>query len=62
MEKEKRSVVIQTVGWARELKKNIFSAKLISQRQGEHFCENREDSVLISGYAVTYQTGEIVFD
>jgi len=45
--------------WARELKKNILSARQLSQRQGELFCENWENSVLISGYAVTYKTGEI---
>ncbi len=45
--------------WAARLGKTKLHAKQVSQRGGELFCENGQDRVLISGYAVKYLQGEI---
>jgi len=45
--------------WSSKLLKNEFSAKQISQRGGELFCELVDDRVLISGKAVKYLEGVI---
>jgi PhzF family phenazine biosynthesis protein len=46
--------------WAGQLKKDTMRARQISRRQGDLYCENRPNDVLVSGYAVTYQIGEIL--
>lgn len=48
--------------WSSILLKNKFTAKQISQRGGELFCELKGDRVLISGKAVKYLQGEIEID
>jgi len=45
--------------WASVLKKDKMEARQISHRQGDLYCENRENEVIVSGYAVTYKIGEI---
>jgi PhzF family phenazine biosynthesis protein len=45
--------------WANKLGKNKLHALQISARQGELWCENKGDRVLMSGKAVTYLKGEI---
>ncbi|MBF9237178.1 PhzF family phenazine biosynthesis protein [Hymenobacter sp. BT683] len=45
--------------WANKLGKNELRARQISPRGGDLWCRLREDRVDISGYAVTYKTGEI---
>lgn len=45
--------------WAARLGKTEMHARQVSQRGGELFCENGEDRVLISGYAVKYLEGEL---
>jgi len=45
--------------WSSKLLKNKFTAKQISKRGGELFCELKGDRVLISGMAVKYLQGEI---
>ncbi|WP_046246234.1 PhzF family phenazine biosynthesis protein [Hymenobacter terrenus] len=46
--------------WAAELGKNQLRARQISPRGGDLWCQLRDnDRVDISGYAVTYSTGEI---
>lgn len=45
--------------WSAKLLKNKFTAKQISKRGGELFCELKGDRVLISGKAVKYLQGEI---
>ncbi len=48
--------------WAGILKTDVMKARQISDRQGDLYCENREDHVIVSGYAVTYKIGEILVD
>ena len=48
--------------WAARLGKNKLSARQISRRGGELFCELTGDRVLIGGKAVLYLRGEIVLD
>ena len=45
--------------WADKLSKNTLHAKQISAREGNLFCENKSDRVLISGEAVTYMVATI---
>ena len=45
--------------WAEKLGKKLMTARQLSKRQGEIFCENLGNRVLIGGYAKTYMTGEI---
>jgi PhzF family phenazine biosynthesis protein len=46
--------------WAEKLGKNELRARQISPRGGDLWCRLRHDRVDISGYAVTYSTGEIM--
>ncbi|ALW85685.1 isomerase [Hymenobacter sedentarius] len=46
--------------WAEKLGKTELRARQISPRGGELWCRLRDDRVDISGYAVTYSTGEIM--
>ena len=43
--------------WAQRLGKDVLSAKQVSQRGGEVFCQMRGDRVLIAGSAVSYLQG-----
>ncbi|MFT5612630.1 MAG: PhzF family phenazine biosynthesis protein [Polaribacter sp.] len=43
--------------WAQRLGKDMLSAKQVSQRGGEVFCQMRGDRVLIAGSAVSYLQG-----
>lgn len=45
--------------WAEKLGKNTLLARQLSEREGELFCENKGNRVLIGGHAVTYLKGEI---
>lgn len=45
--------------WAKRLGKNILSAKQVSRRGGNIFCEKKADRVLLSGCAVTFMVAEI---
>jgi predicted PhzF superfamily epimerase YddE/YHI9 len=45
--------------WAGILKKDKMEAKQLSKRQGTLYGENRKNDVLVSGYAITYKTGEL---
>jgi len=45
--------------WSERLNKKELHAFQLSKRKGELFCENKGDRVWISGYGVTYLTGEI---
>ncbi|MCW9046609.1 MAG: PhzF family phenazine biosynthesis protein [Gammaproteobacteria bacterium] len=45
--------------WSTKMLKNKFTAKQISKRGGELFCELKGERVLISGKAVMYLQGEI---
>ena len=45
--------------WAKQLNKNKLTAKQVSSRGGELYCELLTDRVNISGYAVKYLQGEI---
>lgn len=45
--------------WGEKLQKQEMSAKQLSARGGELFCENNGDRVLISGNARTYSIGKI---
>ncbi|WP_369407577.1 PhzF family phenazine biosynthesis protein [Hymenobacter arizonensis] len=48
--------------WAEKLGKTELRARQISPRGGDLWCRLRHDRVDISGYAVTYKTGEILVD
>lgn len=45
--------------WSKELEKDMLTAKQISKRGGELFCENHGERVVISGKAVLYCKGTI---
>jgi PhzF family phenazine biosynthesis protein len=45
--------------WAKELNKTTLSAKQLSAREGELFCEYKGDRVTMAGNAVLYLKGEI---
>lgn len=45
--------------WTEKLGKNTLLARQLSEREGELFCENKGNRVLIGGHAVTYLKGEI---
>ncbi len=45
--------------WAKRLRKNSLSARQISARGGELFCDHQDDRVLIAGQAVCYLEGWI---
>jgi predicted PhzF superfamily epimerase YddE/YHI9 len=45
--------------WAEKLGKTELRARQVSARGGDLWCRLRQDRVDISGYAVTYKTGEI---
>ncbi len=44
--------------WAKELNKTTLTAKQLSARQGELFCEDKGDRVMMAGKAVLYLKGE----
>jgi PhzF family phenazine biosynthesis protein len=44
--------------WAKELGKPTLTAKQVSQREGELFCEDKGDRVTMAGEAVLYLKGE----
>ncbi len=44
--------------WAKELNKSTLTAKQLSAREGELFCENKGERVTIAGKAVLYLKGE----
>jgi PhzF family phenazine biosynthesis protein len=44
--------------WSKELHKNRLTAKQISAREGELFCEDKGDRVTMAGNAVLYLKGE----
>ena len=48
--------------WAQELGKNSLTARQISARGGDVFCELAGDRVKIGGYAALYLKGEIVLE
>jgi predicted PhzF superfamily epimerase YddE/YHI9 len=45
--------------WSEQLSKNYLTAKQVSKRGGELFCQNKNDRVLIGGNAVLYMKGTI---
>lgn len=45
--------------WSEQLSKNSLTAKQVSKRGGELFCQNKKDRVLIGGNAVLYMKGII---
>jgi predicted PhzF superfamily epimerase YddE/YHI9 len=45
--------------WSNELGKTELTAKQLSKRGGEIKCRLEGDRVFLSGFAVTYLTGEI---
>lgn len=45
--------------WAEQLGKTVLSAKQVSKRGGEVFCELQNDRVLISGHCCLYLVGKI---
>ena len=47
--------------WSRVLGKKQLTARQLSSRGGELICEDKGDRVEISGHAVTYMIGEIIF-
>jgi len=47
--------------WARIFGKKKLKARQLSARGGELVCEDRGERVEISGHAVTYMVGEIIF-
>ena len=47
--------------WAKKLNKSYLTAKQVSPRGGDLICELAGERVLISGNAVTYSIGEIIF-
>ena len=51
---------ILTPYWAQRLKKNVLTARQLSQRKGELICKLENDRVAISGEAVLYMTGNIL--
>ncbi len=48
--------------WSKRLNKNLLTAKQISKRGGDLFCENADNRVLIGGSAVLYMKGIIEID
>lgn len=48
--------------WQKQLNKTKFSAKQLSQRGGEVFCELHDDRILLNGKAVLYKQGMILLD
>ncbi|MGI8951936.1 MAG: PhzF family phenazine biosynthesis protein [Chitinophagaceae bacterium] len=44
--------------WSKLLNKNVLTAKQLSKRGGELFCENKNERVAIAGEAVLYMKGE----
>ena len=48
--------------WSERLNKNLLTAKQISKRGGDLFCENADNRVLIGGNAVLYMKGIIEID
>ena len=48
--------------WSERLNKNLLTAKQISKRGGDLFCENADKRVLIGGSAVLYMKGIIEID
>jgi predicted PhzF superfamily epimerase YddE/YHI9 len=48
--------------WASILKTDVLKARQLSRRQGDLYCENRANGVIVSGYAVTYKIGEIIIE
>lgn len=44
--------------WAQRLNKSILTARQLSARQGELFCEQKGERVIIAGHAVLYLKGE----
>jgi PhzF family phenazine biosynthesis protein len=47
--------------WSARLKKKNMVARQVSSRGGDLFCEERNDKVLIAGYARTFFKGEITW-
>jgi len=47
--------------WAKKLGKNVLTAKQISKRGGDIFCELSADRVVLSGSAITFMQAEISF-
>lgn len=45
--------------WAERLGKNVLTAKQVSQRGGEVFCQMQGERVLIAGSAISYLQGSI---
>ena len=48
--------------WSEKLNKISLTAKQVSKRGGELFCENTDNRVLIGGNAVLYMKGVIEID
>ncbi len=46
--------------WADVLQKDILSARQLSARGGELYCENKVDRVLVGGHAITYSKSHLV--
>ncbi|WP_018617209.1 PhzF family phenazine biosynthesis protein [Segetibacter koreensis] len=44
--------------WSKELNKTILTAKQLSAREGELFCEDKGERVTMAGYAKLYLKGE----
>lgn len=47
--------------WSRVLGKKSLSARQLSSRGGELLCEDKGERIEISGHAVTYMIGEVIF-
>ena len=46
--------------WSSRLNKKELLAMQISERQGELFCKDKGDRVIVSGHARTYSIGELL--
>jgi PhzF family phenazine biosynthesis protein len=44
--------------WAKELDKSVLTARQVSAREGQLFCEDKGDRVTMAGNAVLYMKGE----
>lgn len=53
---------VMTPYWSGKLKKKTLSAKQISERGGEVRCQMKGKKVRLTGYAVTYLSGQVLLD
>jgi predicted PhzF superfamily epimerase YddE/YHI9 len=48
--------------WANRLGKTVLTARQVSQRIGDLYCEDQQNAVVVAGHALTYKIGEILID